>query len=37
MVKGNYGQSYQQSINEIFATAGLHEQQGGRNIHRTFL
>ena len=27
MVKGNYGQSYQQSINEIFATR-LHEQQG---------
>ncbi len=27
MVKGNYGQSYQQSINEVFATR-LHEQQG---------
>lgn len=26
MVKGNYGQSYQQSLNEIFATK-LHEQQ----------
>ncbi len=27
MVKGNYGQSYQQSLNEIFATE-LHERQG---------
>lgn len=27
MIKGNYGQSYQQSLNEIFATK-LHEQQG---------
>lgn len=27
MIKGNYGQSYQQSLNEIFATR-LHEQQG---------
>ena len=27
MIKGNYGQSYQQSLNEIFA-AKLHEQQG---------
>lgn len=27
MVKGNYGASYQQSINEVFA-ARLHEQQG---------
>lgn len=26
MIKGNYGQSYQQSLNEIFATR-LHEQQ----------
>lgn len=26
MVKGNYGQSYQQSLNEVFATK-LHEQQ----------
>lgn len=26
MVKGNYGQSYQQSLNEVFATA-LHRQQ----------
>lgn len=26
MIKGNYGQSYQQSLNEIFATK-LHEQQ----------
>ena len=27
LIKGNYGDSYQQSINEIFATR-LHEQQG---------
>lgn len=27
MIKGNYGQSYQQSLNEIFATK-LHEKQG---------
>lgn len=27
MIKGNYGQSYQQSLNEIFATQ-LHKQQG---------
>ena len=27
MIKGNYGQSYQQSLNEMFATK-LHEQQG---------
>lgn len=27
MIKGNYGESYQQSLNEIFATK-LHEQQG---------
>lgn len=27
MIKGNYGQSYQQSLNEIFATT-LHKQQG---------
>lgn len=27
MVKGNYGESYQQSLNEIFATE-LHKQQG---------
>lgn len=27
MVKGNYGTSYQQSINEVFATK-LHEAQG---------
>lgn len=27
MIKGNYGQSYQQSLNEIFAT-NLHQQQG---------
>lgn len=27
MIKGNYGESYQQSINEIFAT-NLHRQQG---------
>lgn len=31
MVKGNYGQSYQQSLNEIFATR-LHEQQGFQNF-----
>lgn len=30
MIKGNYGQSYQQSINELFATA-LHEKQGFSN------
>lgn len=30
MVKGNYGQSYQQSINEIFATK-LHSAQGFNN------
>lgn len=30
MIKGNYGQSYQQSLNEIFATK-LHEQQGFTN------
>ena len=30
MIKGNYGQSYQQSLNEIFATK-LHEQQGFKN------
>ena len=30
MVKGNYGQSYQQSLNEIFAT-NLHERQGYSN------
>lgn len=27
MIKGNYGQSYQQSLNEVFAT-NLHEKQG---------
>lgn len=27
MIKGNYGQSYQQSLNEIFASS-LHEKQG---------
>lgn len=26
MIKGNYGQSYQQSLNEIFAS-NLHKQQ----------
>lgn len=31
MIKGNYGQSYQQSINELFATR-LHEQQGFENF-----
>ena len=30
MVKGNYGQSYQQSLNEIFATE-LHRKQGFEN------
>jgi len=30
MIKGNYGQSYQQSLNEIFATK-LHGQQGFAN------
>lgn len=30
MIKGNYGQSYQQSLNEIFATK-LHVQQGFTN------
>ena len=30
MIKGNYGDSYQQSINELFATK-LHEQQGWSN------
>ena len=30
MVKGNYGDSYQQSLNEVFATK-LHEQQGFTN------
>ncbi len=31
MIKGNYGQSYQQSINELFASK-LHEQQGFTNF-----
>ncbi len=35
MIKGNYGQSYQQSINEIFATK-LHEQQGFSNYTKYF-
>lgn len=30
LIKGNYGESYQQSINELFATR-LHEQQGCSN------
>lgn len=30
LIKGNYGESYQQSLNEIFATK-LHEQQGFGN------
>lgn len=30
MIKGNYGESYQQSLNEIFAT-NLHKQQGFEN------
>lgn len=35
MIKGNYGQSYQQSINELFATK-LHEQQGFTNYTRYY-
>ena len=31
MIKGNYGQSYQQSLNELFATE-LHKQQGFNNF-----
>lgn len=31
MIKGNYGQSYQQSLNELFATT-LHMQQGFDNF-----
>lgn len=31
MIKGNYGESYQQSINELFATQ-LHRQQGFSNF-----
>ncbi|SDZ96655.1 hypothetical protein SAMN05216349_10355 [Oribacterium sp. KHPX15] len=31
MIKGNYGQSYQQSLNELFAT-NLHKQQGFDNF-----
>jgi len=31
MIKGNYGQSYQQSLNEIFASA-LHKKQGFENF-----
>lgn len=34
MIKGNYGQSYQQSLNEVFATK-LHEQQEFSN-HTTY-
>jgi hypothetical protein len=30
MIKGNYGESYQQSLNELFATA-LHKKQGFQN------
>lgn len=33
MIKGNYGESYQQSINELFATK-LHEKQGFKNYTR---
>lgn len=33
MIKGNYGDSFQQSLNEIFATR-LHEQQDFRNYTR---
>lgn len=36
MIKGNYGHSYQQSLNEIFATT-LHEQQGFTNFTPYFL
>ncbi len=35
MIKGNYGQSYQQSLNEIFATK-LHEQLGFSNYTAYF-
>lgn len=35
MIKGNYGQSYQQSLNEIFATK-LHEQLGFSNYTTYF-
>lgn len=33
MIKGNYGDSYQQSLNEVFAT-NLHEAQGFRHFTR---
>ncbi len=36
MVKGNYGQSYQQSLNEIFASR-LHEQQAFNSYTEYFL
>ena len=36
MIKGNYGQSYQQSLNEIFA-AELHKKQGFSNYTPYFL
>ena len=35
MIKGNYGSSYQQSLNEIFATK-LHEKQGFDNYTRYY-
>jgi len=36
LVKGNFGESYQQSLNEIFATM-LHKQQGFSNYTEYFL
>ena len=36
MIKGNYGQSYQQSLNEIFASR-LHEQQGWKEYTPYYL
>ena len=35
MIKGNYGSSYQQSLNECFASK-LHEKQGYKNYTRYF-
>ncbi len=35
MIKGNYGESYQQSVNELFATR-LHEKQGFDNYTRYY-
>lgn len=36
MIKGNYGQSYQQSLNEVFASS-LHEKQGFSHYTPYFL